>query len=104
MRKKAQSRPAKNKKGNICSVCQVNTVASKGNGKYRCICESCHSRPYTRERKNYCENCGFIAIHRAQLDVDHIDGNRENNSPENLRTLCANCHRLKHLCLPAQKI
>jgi 5-methylcytosine-specific restriction endonuclease McrA len=32
---------------------------------------------------------------RQQLDVDHIDGNHRNNNPENLQTLCANCHRLK---------
>jgi 5-methylcytosine-specific restriction endonuclease McrA len=29
------------------------------------------------------------------LDVDHIDGDRFNNDPANLQTLCANCHRLK---------
>jgi len=47
------------------------------------------------EKKSYCENCGFVAIHRCQLDIDHVDANPENNSPDNLRTLCANCHRLK---------
>ena len=31
----------------------------------------------------------------CQLDIDHIDGNRENNDIINLQTLCANCHRLK---------
>ena len=42
-----------------------------------------------------CEHCNFVVIHSSQLDIDHIDGNRENNSPQNLQTLCANCHRLK---------
>ena len=46
-------------------------------------------------KKDYCEDCGFIAEHRCQLDVDHIDGDRANNSPDNYKTLCANCHRLK---------
>lgn len=50
---------------------------------------------YRRHKKDYCENCGFLPIHSCQLDVDHVDGNRKNNDPSNLRTLCANCHRLK---------
>jgi len=31
----------------------------------------------------------------AMLDVDHIDGNSDNDVPENWQTLCANCHREK---------
>jgi 5-methylcytosine-specific restriction endonuclease McrA len=46
-------------------------------------------------KKDSCECCGFIPTHRVQLDVDHIDGNKLNNDPNNLQTLCANCHRLK---------
>lgn len=42
-----------------------------------------------------CQRCGFIAEDICQLDVDHIDGDRTNNAPENLQILCANCHRLK---------
>ena len=44
---------------------------------------------------NICSLCGFIPVHRVQLDIDHIDGNPSNNDPLNLQTLCANCHRLK---------
>jgi 5-methylcytosine-specific restriction endonuclease McrA len=50
---------------------------------------------YRRHKGSYCEKCGFIPEHKCQLDVDHIDGNHNNNNPENLQTLCANCHRLK---------
>lgn len=28
------------------------------------------------------------------LEIDHIDGNSENNSEENLRLICPNCHSL----------
>lgn len=42
-----------------------------------------------------CEICGFEAVHPCQLDIDHIDENRNNNATENLRTICSNCHRLK---------
>lgn len=52
-------------------------------------------RPYRKNVKCKCELCGFVPVHICQLDVDHIDGNKKNNSIENLQTLCANCHRLK---------
>ena len=42
-----------------------------------------------------CNHCGFEAVHRSQMDVDHIDGNHQNNDHSNLQVLCANCHRLK---------
>lgn len=51
--------------------------------------------PYRKYKKDKCEDCGFFATHSCQLDVDHIDGNHKNNNPFNLKTLCANCHRLK---------
>ena len=50
---------------------------------------------YRKYKKSFCEKCGFIPEHKCQLDVDHIDGNHQNNDPSNLQTLCANCHRLK---------
>jgi len=50
---------------------------------------------YQKYKKPHCEFCGFVAIHAVQLDVDHVDGDRTNNSIDNLQTLCANCHRLK---------
>lgn len=52
-------------------------------------------KPYLRFRDSCCSFCGFVPVHMCQLDVDHIDGNHHNNDPENLQTLCANCHRLK---------
>lgn len=54
-----------------------------------------YDKPYLKYRKEKCEFCGFMPVNMCQLDVDHIDGNHSNNSPENLQTLCANCHRLK---------
>jgi hypothetical protein len=61
--------------------------------------------PYRRYRKNYCENtmgflgftCTATIVDSAQLDVDHIDGNPENNDVNNLQTLCKNCHTMKTL-------
>lgn len=52
-------------------------------------------KAYHKYKLDYCQACNFKAVHTCQLDVDHIDGNHSNNLPENLQTLCANCHRLK---------
>lgn len=41
-----------------------------------------------------CESCG--AEDYALLEVHHKDRDRKNNTPENLRVLCANCHSLEH--------
>jgi predicted HNH restriction endonuclease len=75
-------------------------VRSKGRGTsgirlWDRKCAVCRWGTYTKHKKDYCEQCGFIAIHRVQLDVDHIDGNHMNNDLSNLMTMCANCHRLK---------
>ena len=59
------------------------------------VCWKCKEQGYQIHKKDYCEFCGFKAVHIVQLDVDHIDGNHANNDLSNLQTLCANCHRLK---------
>jgi hypothetical protein len=48
-------------------------------------------------RKYYQNKCCFCGISDWQgkqltLQVDHIDGNRNNNDISNLRLLCPNCH------------
>ena len=74
-------------------------------------------RPYTFDKEMVCSRCGYDPIvdnpyvvelikdnadHKAIriavsgcIDVDHIDGNHRNNSPENLQSLCKNCHSAK---------
>ena len=44
-----------------------------------CICGWSKENPYT---------------HTIPLEIDHIDGNSENNSENNLRLICPNCHSL----------
>jgi Zn finger protein HypA/HybF involved in hydrogenase expression len=45
-----------------------------------------------------CSECGWNKRNETSgkipLEVDHIDGNSENNLEENLRLLCPNCHAL----------
>jgi hypothetical protein len=81
-------------KGDLCTVCNKYPVRNKGNGKWGKTCKHCHSRPYLQFRKTFCEECGFIPKYICQLEIYHVDGNKLNNKIINLRTLCANCHRL----------
>lgn len=59
-------------------------------------------RRYLTERDGYI--CAMVATEECGwnwekfgdgviLDVDHIDGDRRNHLPVNLRFLCPNCHR-----------
>ena len=43
------------------------------------------------KRNHIAEKCGFVAKHKEQLFVYYIDGNLNNNSQSNLKTICANC-------------
>lgn len=46
------------------------------------------------ERGDCCEQCGINEWNGKQLsfELDHIDGDNYNNSLDNLRFLCPNCH------------
>jgi 5-methylcytosine-specific restriction endonuclease McrA len=59
----------------------------KGFKVWKTGCGNCeyHAK---KNRKDYCENCGGT----KKLQIDHIDGNRSNNNPKNLKTLCRSCH------------
>lgn len=45
-----------------------------------------------------CQECGWAKRHsvtgRVPIEVDHVDGNAENNSPNNVRLVCPGCHAL----------
>lgn len=49
-----------------------------------------------RENGHKCESCNLSEWLSQQiiLEMDHIDGNRNNNVRENLRLLCPNCHSM----------
>ena len=47
---------------------------------------------------NKCMECGWDKVNpvsgRVPIELEHIDGNSENNNLENLKLLCPNCHSL----------
>lgn len=49
-------------------------------------------------RGQRCEECGWAEVNpvsgRVPLHVDHVDGDRTKNRPEDVRLLCPNCHAL----------
>lgn len=67
-----------------------------GNGKYGL---SKPIRRYLIEKfNNSCQECEWsevnIYTNLVPLQIDHVDGDFQNNRPENLKVLCPNCHSL----------
>ena len=91
----------------ICEICGKKPVAVNykmhGRVYYRTRCDTCirkkKNKPASKPRwllegykkKLHCEKCGFKAKYKEQLFVYYVDGNFNNNSTLNLRTICANC-------------
>ena len=46
------------------------------------------------ERRCSCCKLDIWMGHRIPLELDHIDGNHQNNALKNVRLLCPNCHSL----------
>ncbi len=60
---------------------------------------SLHIKKYLFEKyNNKCARCGWGKVNtytnNIPLEIEHIDGNYENNSEGNLILLCPNCHSL----------
>lgn len=85
-----------------CSACH-NSRTAKKNG-FGTVSEFLNSKhPYRKYRKDYCENidgrfgfkCTTTIAWDGMLDVDHKNGNPDDNRPRNLQTLCKCCHAYK---------
>mgnify|MGYP003115063053 CR=1 FL=1 len=96
----------------LCKTCQSRPRAyGYRKGKkiyYRSQCDACIRKKNNLKtgyspkwyqagyrKKTKCELCGFKARNTVQMDVYHVDGKRNNTSVYNLKTICANCQRLK---------
>lgn len=91
----------------ICRTCNKNHCAinykRKGITYYRTLCISCgRTKPKKRvklcnwekagyKKKTACDLCGFRSVFQSQITVFHIDGNLNNSSFNNLRSICLNC-------------
>jgi hypothetical protein len=91
----------------ICPKCNKNHCAinyhRNGITYYRSICDECgrknkNLKPRKKlwskssyKKKATCDLCGFRSILQTQITVFHIDGNLENVSTSNLRSICLNC-------------
>lgn len=58
-----------------------------------------HLKRYLAEK--YGEKCSLCdwnkrneALNKVPLEIDHINGNSDDNTEENLRLICPNCHAL----------
>lgn len=84
---------AQNKKVLDAWVNDPSTATAKNGGVSRPV------RMYLIAESNYqCSQCGWAEINQTTgvcpLEVDHIDGDAFNNSRDNLRVVCPNCHSL----------
>ncbi len=94
-------RPRLHHEGDTCTECGVNPVAKSGydrsgEARWKSTCSACHKakygRPWLRFRGEECESCGHRPLFMRALSVHHRDGDNTNNDPDNLSTLCHNCH------------
>ena len=55
-----------------------------------------HKAVLINERGHKCEDCGIETWKSvpAPLELEHCDGDNKNNTRENLKLLCCNCHAL----------
>ena len=92
------------------------SIRNWGNWSFKSECSRCQSarkkgiliQGIIRHKKNYCENIdGHLGFRcpvqkkenwigfESALDLDHIDGNNNNNQTENVKTYCKMCHTKK---------
>lgn len=93
-------------------VCHSRKIGKKGKRDYRSVCYHCHKAAsghhqykigVTPYKTGKCSNtdghlgwkCKAEIQHSCQTELDHIDGDRLNNTLENIQELCRNCHVLK---------
>lgn len=91
----------------ICTQCNKNYRAINyiraGVTHYRKLCDECGRKKKKLKprrslwskggykKKANCDLCGFRSLLPTQITVFHVDGNLENITISNLRSICLNC-------------
>lgn len=91
--KKFETKAGYKKEKQTCSYACSNTLfrSGKSNGNFICG-ESSYKKICFRNFERKC----LICDERKVLDTHHLDGNRKNNSIDNLIPLCPTHHRYMH--------
>ncbi len=82
----------------FCSrVCYAEYVQSQESAKFiagKMVTVFTAKKHLLKQKEYKCEHCALSEWNgkKIVLEIDHIDGNRTNNSLSNLRLLCPNCH------------
>lgn len=77
----------------------LNGEETGNKGTQKLVVVSRHVKRWLREtRGNRCQKCRWCEINpvtqKVPVEADHIDGNAQNTTPENLQLICPNCHSL----------
>jgi len=77
-----------------CGSCRDEAIAKEkiANGNYTRSTAFSYFRRFTEYKCVECDNNGIHKGKPLSLQIDHVDGNNNNNVVENLRYLCPNCH------------
>lgn len=106
----------KTKKLKKCFLCNTTIIGRKSGNKKFCsyICSGLDKRKLSKlkfkqgelsiraikriliEKHKGCQQCGYRKWRGKilSLEVDHKDGNPQNNKPKNVQLLCPNCHSI----------
>lgn len=76
--------------------CSKSCVNKQSKSEWKAKFTTVRRNMITRGHIQKCEKCSYDKFPKI-LGVHHIDGNRENNSLENLMVLCPNCHSIEHM-------
>ncbi len=77
-----------------CAECAENHVYSKVTSLPNAKNDKIRKRILLEQRGHQCEVCGFGEWNGKPIpiELDHMDGDADNNTEGNLRLICPNCH------------